>query len=538
MKIVGKFKLNDIVYGIGIKDNKYFVGRIKDDKLYTFLTDEEKNVVNLILDRLTPGSDLVEVTPVMIEDRIYKTYYNPSKSMFLFNPKPNESDLKFLNSTYNNQSEYLFNNNVNQTNNYFKRLVKLGKKTVVVILSSAFLLGNAQVVKADTNASEFNTIQVIHNDELDNSLISEYINEELPKLEVDLLTRYDVQDLVYTAIKNNTNLSIDEKILLLKYSTIVLDNYKYMDLARVLNSLNKLTIHYYSFNFTDSVWQVSLSGTCNSFTNEIKFYNVENFEQVSKKVFAHEVCHLFQPTFKNEYSSFFVEGTNSITVEDYFGTDRSYEDNNKIIRLLGEIIGKDVIKQYYFVGDLNVIKEALLAIIPDQALVDKFISLTHQFDSTSYQEDQHQLINRQMRNILATFYEAKYNRKIEDDLVALYYYNEKEFVKKMDSGEMSQGYDGYVSVEENPHIVNKREKDEKYGFTITYNKIDHYDAIDREDAIEQGIIAQDNGEDILIFTDCYINKLTNKVMVPVVKTFDKKFEFNETNRYLNSTLSR
>ena len=142
MEIIGKFKLNNIIYGIGMKENKYYVGKIKDNKLYTFLTDEEKKVVNFILDQLTPGNDLVEVTPVTVSNRVYSTFYNSSKKIFLFKPFPNENDLKYLNSIYNNQKEYLYNTAFNKENNYFKRFVKLGKKIVVVLLSSAFFLSS------------------------------------------------------------------------------------------------------------------------------------------------------------------------------------------------------------------------------------------------------------------------------------------------------------------------------------------------------------------------------------------------------------
>lgn len=547
MEIVGKFKLNNIIYGIGVKNNKYFTGRIKDGKLYTFLTEEEKNIINLILDQLTPGRDIVEVTPVTIKDNTYKTYYNVSKNIFLFNPVPNERDLKFLNSTYNNQNEYLFNNNFVQTNNYFKRLVKLGKKTIVVLLSSAFLLSNAQVVKADTNVNQINENKLVNvvddtlnydisGDELDDNLVNEYINDELSKLDVNSLTRVDVQDLVTNAIYGNANLSEEEKKLVLKYSTVVLDNYKYMDLSRVLNSLNKLTIVYNPFSYTNPVLQAGVAGMCNLYENKIDFYHVENLEQVVESVFAHEVCHLFQ-NLNGEYTSFFIEGTNSLTVNEYCCEDTSYSDNKNIIGFLGEIIDKDLIKQYYFAGNLNGIRNALYEIVPDYTLVERFISLTRQFDETSIRGNNRKILMAQMKNILATFYEAKYNRKIEDDLVALYYYNEKSFIKKIAPDDITQYSDYYIKEKKQPNIINKTENDDKYDFTVIYNKIDHYDAIDRETAIEQGIIVHENGEDILPFAG-YVDPLTNKVVMPSTSVSSKKLELDNTNRYVNSDLTR
>ncbi len=558
MNLVGKFKLNGILYGIGIKEDKYYVGRVKDKKIYTYLSDNEKIVISSILDQLTPGRDLVEVTSVTIEDRIYKTYYNPSKSMFLFNPKPNESDLKFLNSTYNNQSEYLFNNNVNQTNNYFKRLVKLGKKTVVVILSSAFLLGNAQVVKADTNANLIDDNKFINivddtinydisSDELDDGLVVEYPSEkDLSNLDVNTLSIEDVRKLVNSAITGNINLSEQEKSLMLSNSTIILDNYKYMDLALILDNLNTLKIVYNQEEKQHETWNTGISGTYNWYLNEIDFYNVTNLEEVDITVFVHEMYHMLQ-TYDGSYSSFFVEGTNALAVDEYLGTEYSYAENRNVIKLLGEIIDKEVIKQYYFTGDFTGIRKALLDIIPDYELVWKFVGLCYQFDCTSYQDVNKNKIVEQLNNVLATYYEAKYGKSIDDDLVALLYYNSNSFLQKVgELNDIQPDLRGNIMEIKDPSIINPSKVNDNYKIVIDYENIDvsknidHYEGWSRDEALKNGAINSVDGEDVVIYNDAYIDKLTNKVMIPVYRpTFNfKTIELDSSNRYLDTQLKK
>ena len=139
MKIVGKFKLGRNIYAIVLKNDKYRVGRLEGNLVNYNLSDEEKKVITVIVDKLLPKNNGIKIISLKINNTVYDI--NVCDNICMFNPVPNESDLIILNNIFNSQSECVYAGSfLNKDNKFIKRFLKLGKRTLLVLLSSTMLL--------------------------------------------------------------------------------------------------------------------------------------------------------------------------------------------------------------------------------------------------------------------------------------------------------------------------------------------------------------------------------------------------------------
>lgn len=95
MKIVGKFKLGRNIYAIVLKNDKYRVGRLEGNLVNYNLSDEEKKVITVVVDKLLPKNNGIKIISLKINNTVYDI--NVCDNICMFNPVPNESDLIILN---------------------------------------------------------------------------------------------------------------------------------------------------------------------------------------------------------------------------------------------------------------------------------------------------------------------------------------------------------------------------------------------------------------------------------------------------------
>ena len=96
LKVVGKFKIGKNIYVIVLKNNKYKAGRLINNHVDYNLSNEEKKIISLVLDKILPDDRKINLLPIKINNSIYNV--SVVGGIYQFNPIPNEVDLKILNN--------------------------------------------------------------------------------------------------------------------------------------------------------------------------------------------------------------------------------------------------------------------------------------------------------------------------------------------------------------------------------------------------------------------------------------------------------
>ena len=148
MKIVGKFKLGKNIYVIVLNNNKYKVGRLENNVVNYNLSDEEKKLIMVIIDKILPKDNGIKLPSFNLDGKIYDVMV--SNNVYMFSSEPNKNDLRLLNNIFNSQSEYMyFGKGIDKDSKFIKRFVKLGKKTLLILLSSTIVLSMSSSLKND-----------------------------------------------------------------------------------------------------------------------------------------------------------------------------------------------------------------------------------------------------------------------------------------------------------------------------------------------------------------------------------------------------
>ena len=145
---------------------------------------------------------------------------------------------------------------------------------------------------------------------------------------------------------------------------------------------------------------------------------------------SHLIQHTCNPYIN--YNLFLLEGTNAIANNEYYSPgqsnyDRCYIFQQSVIKILGEILGNDVIKKTYMGGKIDYINDSLCNLIQDKDRVENFRTLLMLYHSAYLAElDNNDFfldindIENEIKLELKYFYEIKFGRSIEDDLIMLY----------------------------------------------------------------------------------------------------------------------
>ena len=322
------------------------------------------------------------------------------------------------------------------------------------------------------------------------------------------------------------------------------DNYGYYNYAKLLELLNTIKVIYYPD--TNDV-----AGTYNLLTNVMKLYDGTCLEEISKSTFTHEFSHMIQNTNPNYGNSFWDEGINAIANNEYYCSDRENDGSNysfqsSVIRALDLIIGGDVFRKYYTNNDLNAIKSELYRIYPDEEKANEFMALANYYQClfftqiynlpfTDYDMTQEEVANLIFQD-LTFYYETKYGRSVESDLVMLFFVNNNLFKEKI--GNMYDFPDSdiyYTILFDKPSIVNPDEKNKAYSFKVVKQNIVSYNEESYEECVSGGLI-NEAGEPVI--KGLIIDKENNKVLRPQYDRKEMLIEINDENRFINDDLNR
>ena len=595
MKIIAKFKLGKVMYVIVLKNNKYKVGRLTNNIVNYNLSNQEKTLITHVINGILPNNFKTILFPIKVNGNKYDV--SVSNGIYEFYPVPNMDDLKVLNNLLNNQNEFVyFGKNSNTDSNYVKRFVNLGKKTVLVLLSATILLSSTSCMKSDIE-EQFNDdkeiiselpdddkiitiidepsleneeIDVIEIDELTNEVVEEIQNDfdnKEKEIEVALNTdnitetletenniseenivkQYNFNDFL-EAVNSNPNLTEAEKNHILSCSFIFEDNYGYYTYENILKSLGTLKVEYTSEKIG------SLGGTYTSGKNLIKMYDSTCYEDASFEVFSHEFSHLIQASNNyctTNYNTFLDEGTNEIaTIEYYYADEKnppsnSYSFQCSIVRALSLILGDDIIKKYYNFNDTREIEQALYKIYPDEERVTKFLDMlvyyqNLQLDVTYARESNNEEVFKEIENYvkqeLRFYYETKYQRSVEDDLLMLYFVDYDGLVEKIKTLYNVEEAESYtIMMREKPNIISTAKRDVNYTLEFQSNYTIGYDVESYEDCLNGGLIDEEGNTYIV---GLIIDKENNQVLRPHYGLNSFEIEMNDANRYVSDNLSR
>ncbi|MBE6154985.1 MAG: hypothetical protein E7163_05420 [Firmicutes bacterium] len=158
MKKLIEFKYDNKRFLIALKNNKIEKYVIENNKYKNKLSNDEQNILNYVISQLLPSNDLIKIKDINLGSQNYEVYVDKKSNIKVFNPFPNIHDLKTLNILFNNQNECVAIGNF-KNKDFYKRIVKVGNKLVVVIVSLSVCLtltsklNNSNIVNVSQNST-------------------------------------------------------------------------------------------------------------------------------------------------------------------------------------------------------------------------------------------------------------------------------------------------------------------------------------------------------------------------------------------------
>lgn len=477
---------------------------------------------------------------------------------------------------------------MDKDSNFIKRFVKLGKKTLLVLLSSTIVLSMSSSLKNDIQEqfsdeveisqeidsdklitiieepeTKYEAPEVIEIDELPNEVVEE-LQESFDKAEVNNKV-YEVSsdtevikedafnfDDIVEALNSNPNLTQEEKTLMLSSREIFEDNYGYYNYQGLLDRLRTLKIEYKTQE------KKFILGEYNNVENIISFPASSGFADVSKSTFTHEFSHVIQYESGQSFNTFILEAINTMANNEYYGNgdakyDVAYDYQQSILRALGEILDKDVMKKTYIDGNEKHICEALQQIDNDADRANAFrkkISMYHSIFcyimNTGYNENTEELrdnlneLSNSIKEDIKYYYQLKYDRKVEEDLLMMYYLDDDTFSEKMSAQfglAVGNHFKNYNKCEKVKNYV-KSTDDNTVIFSVPSSFSTTYVFYTFEEALDQGMMEIGEDGSYIIPDVCYIEG--DKLMTPMIEpSEDKVFvTLDDSNRYLSENLNR
>lgn len=555
MEVIGKFNLDNACYLI-LKDETYKIGKLNNNKIYFDLTEYEQDLALKVIDALNP-SDLINIIDT-------KLSYDYNNKIYCF------KDKEYSNYGFNNQELLDFNmKGSKDEKSVYKRVIRINRRIIVVALSGAFLLTSIPSTKEDIIkqfknvsykdklsskkekvGSLIEIIDIPTKEEIDIADVtdSENIinnNETLEVIPTEHVEEYQITiDSLIDAVVNNEHLSDEEKEFILENFLVVEDNFKYLDKKFVLNTLNNLNIDYKknSYNNSDSI-----KGSYYWPDAKMTFYNVDNFEDINKEIFIHEFYHSLQGR-KGYVSSWLVEGINSLITSEYYEEETTYKYAQKMVKILAEVTGVDVLKEAHFTGDENILINALYNIIPDYNMAKKLVAsidVMHKYQIQKIELTQEDLesLENEINELINNYYSQKNNMLLTDDLIMLYYMNDQRFytyVKNTLNVQIDEEIlKRFLQKYQLKHYFNVTEDNSFIFYVYEFLGFDKIPILTLEEAIDEKVISvledgtyyvrpfYEIGEDSLIYR---LKPNFGKNRIPIV--------IDENNRYINNELVR
>ena len=413
MKILIKFDYENKTYYVYQEDNSIKYGTSENIK---YISDSDKNVIIYVINLLRPSKYLIKLTPFIFNGKKFDIYLDTKTKFKLFNPLPNDDEIVKFNSIFND-FPFEFNIEFNDKEKKFiRKTINYGKKTIIVFVAAATMLTNLSFFPNIVRELKIDSYTT-HMQEVTSS--NKNISDE------EFLSK------INKAITNNNNLSNEEKIFMISNSFFFLDNKEYINFESLINRLKSIRIEYSPLESNEKI-----EGQYQRIKNVIYIYKSPNFESTNPVVLAHEFMHACQDFGPTNYNSFLVETVNNITTSEYYELDGSYLNYVNYARALMEILGGEPFKEFQCYPKEGLIVNELSKIIDSHTKaikllndLDNYKSLTLNVDV--YDNESVKLLKEEIYNSIKDYYETKFHRNMEDDLIMLYYLNQDLFISKI-----------------------------------------------------------------------------------------------------------
>lgn len=476
MKTILKFKVDNQIYAlIQIKNNiipcKSIMGKISFN-----LSIKEISLINQVCKKIIPAK-IFPIRKFNYNNKKFVQMIDQNNFFYVFYEikngkisKPSKESLKKLNNTFNNQTIFSHINQVkkNLNQDFFQRVIQIGKKTIIVLVSATYLFIYPTVVQSDTKETNLNIENITSKNQIELKLEYNTINNND--------SHVTVEEILY-AIQNNTYLSTDEKKLFLSNQNYFKDNIDYFDKDLILETLNHLKVQYH--NDTKKIDNKSIAGTfhrtfdSNGHVNEavINIYNNPSFNQTNPSVLTHEFCHAFGK--QSNFGSAFKEFLNTVFNNEYFGQnsntiyDNGYYFLNDYGYALCEIIDDErILRRFHADHNPEYITNELKKIIPNEKEAIKLLTLFDTLNTIqNYKELQNEYykIESELKNLLIKYYETKTNESIHDNPIMEFYLNKDIFYKNSFPNYDKNIFKKYgVYVEQYKRYLSYTDSDETY----------------------------------------------------------------------------
>lgn len=497
-----KFENNNKIYCVELnnKELRYFY--IKDNKKIYNLSLKEKELIDYVLDSVTPSNNFIKIMNYKLNNKEYKVYLDNNTNLKIFKPIPNHNDSIILNKIFNNMEEYVASIKkpkgslpIRDDTPYFKRIIKYGTKFMVVNVSS--ILATIMLVSVIASpAPAYKARDFIQNLTYNDIAYTSNISNE------ELLLRFS------QAIESNSNLTDEEKEYFLTLKYAILDNKQYINIYYIEDVLKSLRIEYHQEK------SKSFEGLYNPTTNTIVFNGSSCFKDVELSTISHEFFHSITERKLLSNNTFLTETINTIFNEEYSHVqdDNLYKNYTKYTYSLMEIIGSEPLKRYHGYEDIDYIITPLCQIINDRSKAKKLLELMDDykriFDAFRYEEINETEGLENLKNIdimikqeLGEYYQKKYGIQMEQDLIMLSYLDKSAF------GEVYQ--ENYLK--NNPDFSQIDFNEKNYKIIIMPNNKRYFST-------------QDSISEMQVYTVIY-DEENNKI-------FESIDSINDSNRYL------
>lgn len=458
----------DITWSFSGKD---YVLKIKEDNIEAFIKNEsgyervtseiDKSIVATVLDFLTPDlKNSILIDTITLKSKNYDIYLDKKHALYSFFERvdgqyklPDTDTLYELNMRYNDnrvikdETEYIGERiqslRENQTERVIHRLLRFtnGILVVTITLNALTFLPKNVRWKFDYRVND--------------------IKSDIVELVEDTKEREGIQDFdkekVKKAILKNPNLTKEQKSLLSELDRVIEENISYIDIEKTLMNLSEVKVveqnenHFGKYGYTTASYVISGSNK-----NTINLYPVyfEHTKEEKDSSFFHEIGHLLtERSMFSELSSQFdalmyyhiytnnglhieilEELANQLFTNDYYSylTGKPAPKNTGYFTsmfgfyALCEIIDPEVIREFKFKNNASILVDALKELDSDDDRAYRFLTsyetfalCLKEYNEQPTKENGEALLSKGefIRSEIAHYYEAKYNRDMEGDIV-------------------------------------------------------------------------------------------------------------------------
>jgi hypothetical protein len=458
------FKYQNKNYVVYYHNNEIKYGTLdENNNILNNLNSDEYHLIDSIYQFVSDKSHLIDAGSLNLFNKNIKVFFNKKNGIYSFYEIKNntfenlpEFILKVLNNYYNNETDILYDDLKQERSHalFYRRVVNTSLISLTLIISSQVCASSISKKQLDETEFKFDY------------RVEQMINQQqFPKEKINY------EAILKTALQTNPSLTEEEKKYISLLASEIEENYQYMDLNETEKNLSRLKIKYYSSasKEIDTLKKENHYSRrlglyiANSQKNEIclygtKYYKTTNFSDCDTSILFHELNHALNretsyDNLANKLSisaksygpRYLEEMVNELFSREYFASlspedyTKAYAHQMPVIYALSEIINDDTtLRKFKFNSNNNYIIEKLLEIDPDESLAYELITSINSISlyddmrvktatkdfSKTLEDIACEKNYQKIYQIIKHYYELKFNRQMEDDLVMdLYFYN-------------------------------------------------------------------------------------------------------------------